>query len=147
MLRPRERFRAARDDFDRPPVPDPLRDFVVVDRRDTVFFALPRERARALRCLAPDFLLGRLLRGVFEIALELFMTLRTVRLAAGVIGRRFSAAFPATAPTTPPTTAPMGPAILPAAAPATAPAVCFGIGGIWMFLDDCSFLLFSRLNC
>jgi hypothetical protein len=141
LLRPPERFRAARDDFDRPPVPDPLRDFVVVDRRDTFFFALPRERARALRDLATDFLLGRLLRGVFEIALELFKTLRTVRLA-GAIGCRFSAAFPATAPTTPPTTAPIGPAILPAAAPATAPPVCFGIGGIWMFLDDCEFSSF-----
>jgi hypothetical protein len=119
-----------------------LRDFVVADRRDTVFFALPRERARALRGLATDFLLGRLLRGVFEIALELFTALRTVRLTAGAMGRRFSAAFPATAPTTPPTTAPIGPAILPAAAPATAPAVCFGIGGIWMFLDDCEFFSF-----
>jgi hypothetical protein len=113
-----------------------LRDFVVVDRRDTLFFALPRERARALRDLATDFLLGRRLRDVFEIVLEPFTTLWTVRLAAGAIGRRFSAAFPATAPTTPPTTAPIGPAILPAAAPATAPAACFGIGGIWMFLDD-----------
>ncbi len=93
MLRLTERFRAARDDFDRPRVPDPLRDFVVVDRRDTVFFAFPRERARALRGLATDFLLGRRLRGAFEIALELFMTLRTVRLAAGAIGRRFSAAL------------------------------------------------------
>jgi len=142
LLRPPERFRVVRDDFDRPPAPDPLRDFAVVDRRDIVFFALPRERPRALRCLATDFLLGRPLRGFFEIALELFMTLRTVRLAAGAIGRRFSAAFPATAPTTPPTTAPIGPAILPAAAPATAPAVCFGIGGIWMFLDDCEFSFF-----
>jgi hypothetical protein len=139
LLRLPERFRAARDDFDRPRVPDPLRDFVVVDRRDTVFFDLPRERVRALRGLATDFLLGRRLRGPFEIALELFITLRTVRLAAGAIGRGFSAAFPATAPTTPPTTAPIGPAILPAAAPATAPAVCFGI---WMFLDDCEFSSF-----
>jgi hypothetical protein len=141
LLRPPERFRAARDDFDRPRVPDPLRDFVVIDRRDTVFFALPRERARVLRDLATDFLLGRR-RGALEIALELFMTLRTVRFAAGAMGRRFSAAFPATAPTTPPTTAPIGPAILPAAAPATAPAVCFGIGGIWMFLDACEFSSF-----
>jgi hypothetical protein len=112
-------------------------DFTVVDRRDTLFFDLPRERARALRGLTTDFLLGRPLRGAFEIALELLMTLRTVRLAAGAIGRRFSAAFPATAPTTPPTTAPIGPAILPTAAPATAPAVCFGIGGISIFSDDC----------
>jgi hypothetical protein len=142
LLRPPERFRVVRDDFDRPPVPDPFRELAVVDRRDIVFFALPRERARALRCLATDFLFGRLLRGFFDIALELFMTLRTVRLAAGAIGRRFSAAFPATAPTTPPTTAPIGPAILPAAAPATAPTVCFGIGGISMFLDDCEFSSF-----
>ena len=122
--------------------PITLRHFVVVDRRDTFFFVLPRERARALRGLATDFLLGRRLRSVLEIALELFTALRTVRLAAGAIRRRFSAAFPATAPTTPPTTAPIGPAILPAAAPATAPAVCFGIGGIWMFLDDCEFSSF-----
>jgi hypothetical protein len=142
LLRPTERFRAARDDFDRHRVPDPLRDFAVVDRRDTFFFALPRERARVLGCLATVFLLGRPLRGFFEIVLEVFMTLRTVRLEAGAIGRRFSAAFPAIAPTTPPTTAPIGPAILPAAAPATAPAVCFGIGGIWMFLDDCEFSSF-----
>jgi hypothetical protein len=142
LLRSPERFRAARDDFDRARVPDPLRDFVVIDRRDTVFFAFPRERAIALRGLAMDFLRPLRLRGAFEIALELFMTLRTVRFAAGAIGRRFSAAFPATAPTTPPTTAPIGPAILPAAAPATAPAVCFGIGGIWMFLDDCEFSSF-----
>jgi hypothetical protein len=137
-----ERFRAVRDDFDRARVSDPLRDFVFVDRRDSVFFDLPRERARALRGLATDFLVGRRLRGGFEIALELLMTLRTVRRAAGAIGVRLSAAFPAIAPTTPPTTAPIGPAILPAAAPATAPAVCFGIGGIWMFLDDCEFSSF-----
>jgi hypothetical protein len=56
-----------------------------------------------LRDLATDFLVGRCLRGALEIALELFTTLRTVRLAAGAVGRRFSAAFPATAPTTPPT--------------------------------------------
>jgi hypothetical protein len=113
-----------------------LRDFVVVDRRDTLFFALARERVLALRDLATDFLAGCRLRGAFEIALELF-TLRTARLAAGAIGRRFSAAFPATAPTTPPTTAPIGPAMLPTAAPATAPAVCFGIAGISMFSDNC----------
>jgi hypothetical protein len=118
-----------------------LRGFVA-DRRDTFLFALPRARVRALRCLATDFLLGRFLRGFFEIALEVFMALRTVRLPTGAIGRRFSAAFPATAPTTPPTTAPIGPAILPAAAPAIAPAVCFGIGGISMFLDDCEFFSF-----
>ena len=139
MLRLTERFRAVRNDFDRAGVPDPLRDFVVVDRRDTVFFAFPRERARALRGLATDFLLGRRLRGALEIALELFMTLR---LAARAVGRRFSAAFPTTAPTTPPTTAPIGPAMLPAAAPATAPRVCLGIGGILMFLDDCEFSSF-----
>jgi len=114
-----------------------LRDFVVVDRRDTLFFALARERVPVLRDLATDFLAGRRLRGAFEIALELFTALRTARLAAGAIGRRFSAAFPATAPTTPPTTAPIGPAMLPIAAPATAPAVCFGIAGISMFSDNC----------
>jgi hypothetical protein len=141
-LRPPERFRAIRDDVDRPRVPAALRDFVLIDRRDTLFFALPRERARALRDLVTDFLPGRRLRDVLEIALELFTTFRTVRLAAGTIGRRFSAAFPATAPTTPPTTAPIGPAMLPAAAPTTAPAVCFEIGGIWMFLDDFEFSSF-----
>jgi hypothetical protein len=114
-----------------------LRDFVVVDRRDTLFFALARERVPAFRDLATDFLAERRLRGPFEIALELFTTLRTARFAAGAIGRRFSAAFPATAPTTPPTTAPIGPAMLPTAAPATAPAVCFGIAGISMFSDNC----------
>jgi hypothetical protein len=77
-----------------------LRDFVVFDRRDTLFLALPRELVAALRDLATDFLFGRRLLGAFEIALDLLTTLRTVRLAAGAIGRRFSAAFPATAPTT-----------------------------------------------
>jgi hypothetical protein len=121
-----------------------LRNFAVVDRRDTLFFALERERVPALRDFATDFLAGRRLRGAFEIALELF----TIRLAAGAIRRRFSAAFPATAPTTPPTTAPIGPAMLPTAAPATAPAVCFGIGGISMFSDDCevSFFCASGLS-
>jgi hypothetical protein len=130
-------LRVARDDVDFREVPAALRAFVVVDRRDTRFFALPREGVPALRDLATDFLAGRRLRGACEIALELFTTLRTARLAAGAIGRRFSAAFPATAPTTPPTTAPIGPAMLPTAAPATAPAVCFGIDGIAMFSDDC----------
>jgi hypothetical protein len=119
-----------------------LRDFAVVDRRDTLFLSLPREVALALRDLATDFLVVRRLLGAFETALDLLTILRTVRLAAGAIGRRFSAAFPATAPTTPPTTAPIGPAILPTAAPATAPAVCFGIGGISMFSDDCEFSFF-----
>jgi hypothetical protein len=119
-----------------------LCDFVVVDRRDTLFFALPRECARPLRDLATDFLLGRRLRGVFEIALELFTTFRAARLVAEAIGRCFSAAFPAIAPTTPPATAPIGPATLPTAAPAIAPAVCFGIDGIWMSLDDWEFSSF-----
>jgi hypothetical protein len=114
-----------------------LRDFVLLERRNTLFFALPLERVRALRDLATDFLDGRGLPGAFEVVLELFPTLRMVRLAAGAIGRSFSAAFPATAPTTPPTTVPIGPAMLPIVAPATAPAVCFGIGGSLMFLDDC----------
>jgi hypothetical protein len=95
-----------------------------------------------LRDLVTDFLVGGRLRDVFGMALELFKTFRTFRLAAGTIGRRFSAAFPATAPTTPPTTAPIGPAMLPAAAPTTAPAVCLGIAGNWMFLDDCEFSSF-----
>ena len=75
-----------------------------------------------------------------------FITLRTVRLAAGAMGCPFSAAFPTTAPTTPPTTAPIGPAMLPAAAPATAPAVCFRIGGIWIFWDDCESSAFFALE-
>ena len=61
---------------------------------DVVFFAFPRERAGALRCFSLDFLLGRRLRGVFEVALEGFTRLLTVRLAAGAIGRPFSATFP-----------------------------------------------------
>jgi hypothetical protein len=125
-----------------------LRDLAVVDRRDTLFLALPRDVGPVLRDLATDFLVVRRLLAAFEIALDLLTILRTVRLAAGAIGRRFSAAFPATAPTTPPTTAPIGPAILPTAAPATAPAVCFGIGGISMFSDDCEFsFFFARLGC
>jgi hypothetical protein len=119
-----------------------LRDLVVADRRDTLFLALPRERVLALRDLATDFLVRRRLPGAFESALDLLTIFRTVRLAAGAIGRCFSAAFPATAPTTPPTTAPIGPAMLPTAAPATAPAVCFGIGGISMFSDDCEVSFF-----
>jgi hypothetical protein len=75
-----------------------------------------------------------------------FITLRTVRLAAGAIRCPFSAALPTTAPTTPPTTAPIGPAMLPAAAPATAPAVCFRIGGIWILLDDCEFSSFFAVE-
>jgi hypothetical protein len=112
-----------------------LRDFAVLER-GALFFALPRGRVPVLRDLATDFLAGLRLGDCFGIALALLTTFRTVRLAAGAIERRFSAAFPATAPTTPPTTAPIGPAMLPTAAPATAPAVCFGIGGISMFLDD-----------
>jgi hypothetical protein len=54
-----ERFAAGNDDFDCPRVLDPLRDLVVVDRGDVVLFAFPWERARALRCFALDFLLGR----------------------------------------------------------------------------------------
>jgi hypothetical protein len=38
---------------------DPLRDLVVLDPDDVVFFALRFERAPALRCFALDFLLGR----------------------------------------------------------------------------------------
>jgi hypothetical protein len=143
-LRPPERFRAAGDDVNLPRVLAAFRDFVVVNRRETLFFALPRERAPVLRDLATDFLVGRRRPVAFEIALDFFTTLRTVRLAAGAIGRRFSAAFPATAPTTPPTTAPIGPAMLPTAAPVTAPAVSFGI---LMFSDDCerSFFFASEL--
>jgi hypothetical protein len=75
------------------------------------------------------------------------MRLPTLRVVAGAIGRPFSAAFPAIAPTTPPITAPIGPAILPAAAPPTAPAVCFGMGGILMFLDEVSsFFAFRYLG-
>jgi hypothetical protein len=124
-----------------------LRDFVGIERRDVRFLPLARELVPVLRDLATDFLVVRRLPDAFEIALDLLTILRTVRLA-GAIGRRFSAAFPATAPTTPPTTAPIGPAMLPTAAPATAPAVCFGIGGISMFSDDCevSFFCASGLS-
>lgn len=48
-------------------------------------------------------------------------------------------AFAAMAPITPPTTAPTGPATLPTTAPAAAPAVCFDIGGIARFSEDCAF--------
>jgi hypothetical protein len=125
-----------------------LRDFVVIDRRDTPFFALPREGVPALRDLATDFLAVRRLPAAFEIALDLLTIFGAVCFAAGAIGRRFSAAFPATAPITPPTTAPIGPAMLPTAAPATAPAVCFGMGGISMFSDGCevSFFFASELS-
>jgi hypothetical protein len=136
---------AARDDVDLRRVLVALRDFVVIDRPDILFFALPREGVPALRDLATDFLAVRCPPAAFEIVLDLLTIFRAVRFAAGGIGRRFPAAFPATAPTTPPTTAPIGPAILPTAAPATAPAVCFGIGGISMFSAGCevSFLCAS----
>ena len=147
-MRLAERFRARGDDFDFARVFDLLLDFVAADRRD--FVAFPADPARALRCLALDFVLRPRLRDDFEMAFDFFTTLRTVRLAAGgTIGCPFSAALPITAPTTPPTTAPIGPATLPAAAPATAPAVCFRIGGIWIFLDDCesfSFFEFALLG-
>ena len=139
FLRLPERFPTDRDDFDAARALGALPDFVVVDRCPVVFFPFRAERAPVLRCGALDFVLRPLLEAVFEIALVRFITLRTVRLAAGTMGCPFSAALPTTAPTTPPTTAPIGPATLPAAAPATAPAVCFRIGGIWMFLDDCEF--------
>jgi hypothetical protein len=93
--------------------------------------------------MATDFLRGRPLRGGFG----LFIRLRTLRVVAGAIGPRFSAAFPVIAPTTPPITAPIGPATLPAAAPATAPTVCFGMGGISMFFDEASsFFAFGSLG-
>ena len=137
-MRPEERFRARDDDFNRRRVVDLLRELVVADRRDCVFLAFPADPARVLR-LALDFVIRPRFRGVLETAFELFITLRTVRLAAGARGCPFSAAVPTTAPTIPPTTAPIGPARLPAAAPVTAPAVCFRIGGIWIFLDYCEF--------
>jgi hypothetical protein len=143
-LRLAERFRARGNDFDFARVLDLLLDFAAADRRDFVFFAFPVDPARTLRPLALDFVLRPRLRNGFDIAFDLFTTLRTVRRAAGTIGCPFSAALPITAPTTPPTTAPIGPATLPAAAPATAPAVCFRIGGIWIFLDDCEFSSFFR---
>jgi hypothetical protein len=119
-----------------------LRDFAVVDRRDTLVFTLPRERVAVLRDVLADFLPGRRLAVCFTLALELLTTFWTVFLAANLIPRRFSAAFAARAPATPPTTAPMGPATLPTAAPARAPAVCFGIGGISMFSDESEFCSF-----
>jgi hypothetical protein len=56
-LRLEERFRPRGDDFDWLRVVDLLPDLVAVDRRDFVFFAFPADPARALRCLALDFLL------------------------------------------------------------------------------------------
>jgi hypothetical protein len=122
-----------------------LRDFAVVNRRDTLRFILLRGRVPVLRDVLTDFLACRRLV-CFELALGLLTTFATAFVAAVPIPRRFSAAFPARAPATPPTTAPIGPTILPTAAPATAPAVCFGIGGISIFLDEdevCSFPAFG----
>jgi hypothetical protein len=125
-------LRLAREDFDlrrlfavRPPRTTRFRDFAAVDLRAGLFFAT-------------------LLRGRFFAGRDLarLTTLATLFPTAGTIGRPLAAAFPARAPTTPPTTAPTGPATLPIAAPATAPAVCFGIGGIWMSLDDCGLSFF-----
>jgi hypothetical protein len=101
-------------------------------------------RPPALRGLGRDFFTGCRLGALFETALAPLTTFGVDCPSA--------AAFPAIAPTTPPTTAPIGPAMLPAAAPATAPAVCFGIGGIWMFSDDCEFssffaFLFLGIKC
>jgi len=144
-LRPPLRFRALRDDVDRRRGPAALRDLAVVDRRDPVLFALPRECVRVLRDALTDFFGARHLGLRFRLALRLFVTFATVFVAAAASPRPLSAAFPARAPATPPTTAPIGPAMLPTAAPATAPAVCFGIGGISMFSDGWD-VCFSRMS-
>jgi hypothetical protein len=142
FVRPPPRLALARDDVDLRRVFVVLReerilrmrDFTFAARREPLFFT-------ALRDLATDFLAGRRLGPGLEIALASLTTRRTVRLASGPSGR-FSAAFPAMAPATPPTIAPIGPATLPITAPATAPAVSFGIGGIWIFSDDCGVSFF-----
>jgi hypothetical protein len=104
---------------------------------DLVFAVLPRERVPAFRAAWRDFFRVRRLSAPFEAVVT--------RRADFCIGR-LPAALAATAPTTPPTTAPIGPATLPIAAPVTAPAVCFGIGGIWISLDDCELSFFSRFG-
>jgi hypothetical protein len=88
------------------------------------------------RALARTFLTGRDFPTVF---LTVFWT---VFFISGRIGRPVAAARPANAPIAPPTTAPTGPATLPTSAPAASPAVCFEMGGISMFLDDCDVSFF-----
>jgi hypothetical protein len=142
-------LRLPREDFDlrrlfavRPPRTARFRDFAAVDFRAGLFFAaLLRGRFFAGRDFGEDFT-GRRFGADFLATFAAPTTFWTVFFAAGRIGRPLAAAFPARAPTTPPTTAPTGPATLPIAAPATAPAVCFGIGGIWMSLDDCGLSFF-----
>jgi hypothetical protein len=99
------------------------------DRLGLFSSVLPRTLVEVLLDLARIFFAGLRLRG-FLTALPPLAGLRA--------GRPLAATFPAKAPTTPPTTAPIGPATLPIAAPATAPAVCFGIGGMSIFLDKVS---------
>ena len=129
------RFREAGADEDARRVCDFLRDPAEVDRFEGTRFIELRERLVLLRELLPDALLNCRLAVPF--ALFAFVTIFLRVLAPACLTSRPLAAFPARAPATPPTIAPIGPAILPTAAPATAPAVCFGIGGISMFSEDC----------
>jgi len=112
-----------------------LRDSAEADRFEGRRFIELRERLALLRERLPDALLNCRLAVPF--ALFAFVTIFLRVLAPACLTSRPLAAFPARAPATPPTIAPIGPAILPTAAPATAPAVCFGIGGISMFSEDC----------
>jgi hypothetical protein len=94
------------------------------------------ERAGFFRALAGTFLIGRDFPTVFR------TDFWTVFFISGRIGRPVAAARPAIAPIAPPTTAPIGPATLPTSAPAAKPAVCFEMGGISMFSDDCDVSFF-----
>ena len=129
------RVREAGDDEDARRVCDFLRDSAEVDRFEGRRFFEPRERLAFFR--GP--LAGAVLNCRFAVPFALFalLTIFLTVLAPACLTPRPLAAFPAMAPATPPTIAPIGPAILPTAAPATAPAVCFGIGGISMFSEDC----------
>lgn len=94
------------------------------------------ERAGFFRALARTFLVSRDFPTVFRAVFW------TVFFISGRIGRPVAAARPTKAPIAPPTTAPIGPATLPTSAPAAKPAVCFEMGGISMFSDDCGVSFF-----
>jgi len=129
------RLREAGEDEDARRVCDLLRDSAEADRFEGRRFIELRERLALLRERLPDALLNCRLAVPFTLFVLVTIFLRV--LAPACLTSRPLAAFPASAPATPPTIAPIGPAILPTAAPATAPAVCFGIGGMSMFSEDC----------
>jgi hypothetical protein len=129
------RLREAGEEEDARRVCDLLRDSADVDRFEGRRFIELRERLALLREPLPDAL--RNCRFAVPFALFALLTIFLRVLVPACLTSRPLAAFPAIAPATPPTIAPIGPAILPTAAPATAPAVCFGIGGMSMFSEDC----------